>query len=212
MSKIGEEVRTDVIEVRGSADAVAELADALGAEVKARGDRVWLVRDDILFDAPWVGDEERASVDEVRFVPVEPEVQVQTAPSAVAPRPVVRALAPTRAGVAVSLESALSAPAPADGPAPASISDILAAVEAPPAPVAVAPTTPVELDPLAYVGLYLCGDGTMLLLSSGGHFSHSRAVGEWKVSAPGVVRLEVGGKLWGRAGIDVAERHCRAVG
>lgn len=220
MSRLGEEVRTDVIVVRGEEQAIRALADALGAEVRGDGDRTWLVGEDILFDAPWVDPEGIGELREVKLVRVDEPIPADrpsrlaapiAAPVAVAaptaapvaapsgtPLDAVATTLPTRAKVACPDRKAPPPPPPAAPPEPA-------------APSEPAGTQSPELDPMPYARMYLCGDGTPILLDPGGSFVHAEVAGEWYVSAPGVVHLLVGGGLWGRAAIEADRHYCRAV-
>ncbi|MEQ1566579.1 MAG: hypothetical protein ABMA64_13135 [Myxococcota bacterium] len=230
MSRLGEEIRTDVIEVRGERASVQRLAESLGATLRIDGDRALLIRDDVLFDAPWV-DAEVDALDEVRLV----RVDATRAPTRTATS------APTRTATSAPTRSATSAPtsAPSSVAAPsAALSAPSARVEVnrctldprsvappevaePPRPVAVEPVPeplPPDaearwalLDPAPYVGLFLCGDGTPLLLSASGAYSVPEQNGQWVVSAPGMIHLLVDGVDVGRAAIEVDRRHCRAV-
>lgn len=221
MSRIGEEIRTDVLVVRGEAEAVEALARALDAEVRREDGQWLLVREDILYDAPWV-DASELALDEVRFARVSPE----TRPSPVALTPVAAtavaagtpALAPApdrRAPVAPAAVAPASEPEPAVPDAPvAADADVPAPASEPEALVAEAlvdrPGSR-SFDTAPYVGMYLCGDGTGLALDAYGGFASGQARGDWYVSSPGVVRLVVDGEVWSRAAVETDRRYCRAV-
>lgn len=224
MSRIGEEVRTDVLLVRGDDDAVGTLAEALGAEVVVEGEQTWLVGTDILFEAPWVGSEGLEKLAEVGLVRAEPvETPAEPRGSVPPPRPVVvrqavRAVAPAPVEAPPVAAPVAAAPV-AQAPVPVAAAVAVRAPERRAARVVEEPAAPAPepadrtavLDPEAYVGLYLCGDGTGLLLDPSGVFLHPHGSGEWYVSAPGVVRMLVDGATWKRAAIETDRRYCRAV-
>jgi hypothetical protein len=223
MSRLGEEVRTDLLVVRGDPEAVEALARALGAEVVASPERTLLVREGILFDAPWAEVDGLDRLDEVGLVRVEDAAPARPAspatlavrppsPVAIAPPSLAAAIAPEKAEPRVeALPTGLARPrveAPPEAPA-----EEEPVVEEPVAEEPVPELLAVEedpLDPVPYLGVWMCGDGTGLVLSAGG-FTSPDAKGTWYVSSPGVVRLLVRGAVWGRAAIETDRHYCRAV-
>jgi hypothetical protein len=206
MAKIGEEIRTDLLYVRGEPRAVKALARALHAEVREEDGRTLLLGADILFAAPWVSPEGLDRLDEVSLVEVSGRAARSDAP---APRrlsaPVVAPVGVAAPGRAAGRESPrVDAAAPHDTlPTAATPSDAVASL-------AVAPTRPALLDGRPYQGLRLCGDGTVLHLWPGG-FTAAGVRGTWVVSAPGVVRLFVQGMPWGRAAFIGDTPYCQVV-
>jgi hypothetical protein len=208
MSRIGQDVRSDVLLVRGDEDAVRALAGALRADVRPGDGGLLLVRPGLLFDAPWASAPGLDRVDEVRFVRVDEA------------RPAVRAVvAPVSATIATAPESP---PVPPPTPTAEAAVAPVAAISKPEAPEDVVPTeSPAEaspedrlavaLDPGPYVGTYFCGDGNPLILAGSGFFAAPQGKGEWYVSAPGVVHLVIDGQPWGRAAIEADRHYCHAV-
>lgn len=212
MSRLGEEVRTDVLVVRGDADAIVSLARALDADVRREDGRVYLVADGILFAAPWAQADGLDRVDEVGFV--RRDAAVDPGAARRAPRRIPAA--PVAIGV-VAPPAVASRPSHrfgSDGGSPMMGLEraLLAADAAPTRPVApVAPTgRPAALDARPYLGSWLCADGSVLFLSSGG-FAAAGVRGTWFVSSPGVVRLFVHGMPWGRAAFLGDRPYCRVV-
>ncbi len=207
MARIGEEIRTDVLLVRGDADAVRGFAEAMGAEVRIDEDQVWLVGRDLLFQAPWAEARGLHRLDDVAFVPVGREPP----PGAVAA--VDPAVGGSRRSVSaparVLLDRSPDAVRGSEGEA--------RVLEVTPAPE---PEAPIEeevrserdpLDPGPYVGLYHCADGQPLALQPGGTFAVAGGSGDWSVSAPGVVHLHLAGGGGLRAAIETDRHYCRAV-
>lgn len=211
MSRLGDEVRTDVLLVRGEEAAVRGMAAALHAEVRPSEDGYWLTRRDILFDAPWVEADGLSRLDEVAFVRVDaeepPAVARPVAPAAAA-LPAASALAVTRPTAAAAVPSPASSAPTSSAPTAAPVEAAVAVAEAPPAPVE--RKLPV-LDPDPYIGSYLCGDGSPLVLGWTGSFAAPSGSGDWYVSAPGVVRLVARNGAVERAAIEIDRHYCRAV-
>lgn len=223
MSRIGEDVRSDVLVVRGDADAVLSLAQSLHAEIRHERGQTLLLREGILFAAPWAEMRGVDRLDEVSLVPVDAPAVSQTgaaparrvAPARRIRKNPVRAVAPvapiTPSAPVLSTIPAVVAPRAADAPP--------AVPAAPAEPTAAAVTDETDapkpmddrspLDPTRYLGVWLCGDGNVAVLSPGG-FAAGGANGTWRVSSPGVIRLEVRGALFGRVAFG-EEGSCRAV-
>lgn len=218
MAQIGADVRSDVVLVRGDAAVIAALAEELGADLHTVGADHWLVRDEVLFDVPWAeteGLERLKGVGLVRAdaeVPPAPTSDLPTLRTTL-PRPAVRA-----APVAVVAPAAVVAVQPPAAPAPVTPPKVAEEPRSEASVVAedggrepAAEVRRVEMDPARYVGLYLCGDETVLRLSPGGSFAGGGKSGQWYVSSPGVVRLTRGGADVGRAAIEVDRHFCRDV-
>lgn len=217
MSALQEDVRTDLIAVRGDRASVDALATTLGAEVLVRDGVTYLSGRDVLLDAPWVDDPVAQRVREVRLVRVdEASVAEQPARSRAAlARPA------SHRGVVGTKPAPVAAPvletvAPVKAAAPS-----VAAVAAPTPPVDEVPPRPsaessiasdlsrVEHDRERYAGLYLCR-GTPLLLHPAGVYLLGEHQGSWHVGAPGVVRLQgPEGELWYRAAVEPDRAFCR---
>ncbi|MFT5459567.1 MAG: hypothetical protein ACI9K2_006082, partial [Myxococcota bacterium] len=73
MSLLDEEVRADVILVRGPVSAIRALARSLDAEIVVDDGKVWLSGPDILLAAPWVEDPLAREVRALELVRVEPD-------------------------------------------------------------------------------------------------------------------------------------------
>ncbi len=203
MSRLGDDVRTDMIAVRGDTRGIERLADELGADVVHRGGVTYLTGPELLFDVPWASRVER--IDEVRYVRADDLVEVRDAPT----RPRV----PRRAAVAAA---PIAIPAPVAAPAPRAAPAVVAARVVPPAPVTTATTAAREAEDRLevvrerYAGTYLCRD-VVLALHASGVYQVAGDQGSWTVGAPGVIRMYgPNGELWYRAAFDEA-RHCRDV-
>lgn len=225
MSRIGADVRSDVIRVRGDGDVVRALAEELGAELHTVDGDFWLVRDEVLFDLPWSETEGLERLRGVRLVGASEPLPTDAPPPprpASAARPLAHAPAVRPSAVAVAAPAVAAAPvaarraeelpraAPPAAPDPfADPPATVAPAEVPPAEVA--PEVRATLDPADYVGLYLCGDDTVLNLAPGGRFAGRGVTGDWYVAAPGVVRMQRAGADVLRASIEVERHFCRAV-
>jgi len=220
MSALQEDVRTDLIAVRGDRASVDALATTLGAEVLVRDGVTYLSGRDVLLDAPWVDDPVAQRVREVRLVRVD-EASVAEQPGrsrAALARPA------SRRGVVGNQAAPTAAPLPViepATPAKAAVAPPVAAVAAPTAAVDEVPPGPsvessiatdlsrVEHDRERYAGLYLCR-GTPLLLHPAGVYLLGEHQGSWHVGAPGVVRLQgPEGELWYRAAVEPDRAFCR---
>lgn len=232
MSALEEDVRTDLIAVKGSEAALAALATTLGAERFERDGVTYLAGRDVLLDAPWVDDPVAQRVREIRYVRVDELGAAPTAdrtaslrtafregavrrPAPLAPGPVGPAAetepAPPSAPVAAPVASTTAAPATAAS-SPVAASAPVAAEPESPAPSAVDPLAgrpEVETLREAYAGMFLCRDNPLYLHPAGVYFIGAHQ-GTWHVGAPGVVRLlGPDGALWYRAAIDPDRGHCR---
>lgn len=210
MSRIGEDVRSDVLVVKGDPIAVRALATALKAEVVREDGQTLLVRDGILFAAPWVVADDLDLIDEVSLR------RAHTARPAVDRTPTRRPLAAAPARPLAVVSATPAAP----------IVPVLSAVPSATTPVAKAKpatsvaalaersgrrATAVTLAREPYFGAWLCGDGRVAFLA-GNQFSAAGVEGTWVVSAPHVIRLYVGGQSWGRIAFsDAATPSCVAV-
>jgi hypothetical protein len=221
MSLLDDEIRTDLIAVKGSPKSVDALAAALDADIVLADGTVYLKARDVLLDAAWVEDELALQIDEVELVRVrkaeEPEASDTPTPASTPSRSIHRAAAAAAAiGVRPAARPVAEAPA-SKTPAVSGTST----VDAPEAPVAAAPTVddvePFSRDPravgeaayLAYAGDYQCRNET-LWLNAGGSWVFRGVSGSWRMVSPGVVRMESWtGELWWRAGIQ--DGHCRDV-
>lgn len=220
MSLLDEEVRADVIRVRGPVSAIRALARSLDAEIVVDEGKVWLSGPDILLTAPWVDDPLAREVRAVELVRVQDEdaaTQV-TSPAAEAPRR--RVAAPVQAVTAVRpapVVEAASVPN-AEGAAIASEPEVRARpesrarAESRPRSEARGRKAHRQAPPLApYVGMHLCRD-QVLYLHPAGVYALGTAQGSWTVVAPGVVRLlSPSGELWYRAAINPNTGWCSAV-
>lgn len=210
MAVLDEDVRTDRIVVRGSDEAIANLAVELGAELLTEGDTIWLAGDGVLFAAARLDGTLRAEVDGISLVPADRRAGADpappTKPTGLLPRPSERPIRHT----------ATPGPVAHGEPAP-----IASTVDVPrPASRPLRPARPrAELDDFAkeaavaqrYAGTYLCRT-QVLTLNAGGVFSLNGAQGRWRPGAPGVVRLEsFEGELVYRASILPDTRFCREI-
>lgn len=211
-SRIGDEIRTDLLAVRGTDASIAALAEALDAQVVADGTTVWLSRDGILFDAPWADDEGELDLAEVGLVRVEARrdpARTGAAGAARVPAPVTAATAPelpAREAVVAPVAAPVTPEAPAAEP-------VGEATDAP------SPATHADDDEAfagwaareRYAGLFLCRDDVLWLHPSG-VFSLRGIQGSWTVGAPGVVRLMTDdGAVLFRAAVSPDGGGCRAV-
>jgi hypothetical protein len=203
MSRIGEDIRSDVVRIDGDRAAVRAIAAELGAEVLEAGGQTWLVRSDLLFDVPWV---ESDRIDEIALVRADAVLPTRptraTRPGRPAPPPSTRAVPPV-------VDAVVATPvAPAPSAAPAAAAPV---TSVPPVAPGAPPVRQRQgLDPEPYLGLYLCGN-TTLYLAGGGAFAGAGRVGTWDVSAPGVVHLFADGGAVARAAIEVDRHFCRAI-
>jgi hypothetical protein len=223
MSKLGEDVRTDVLVVRGDEAAIRALASELGARIRVEDGRTLLVGHDVLFAAPWVRSAAVDRVEEVGFVRVHPETaredDLPTTGRPSAPRRMVASAAPTARTVAppsVVSTAVVAAAATPKAPAPTVASTVSGSagreeVVGEEVVSQVPAAASASLDPGPYVGMYFCGDGTPIALDGAGHFASPHGSGEWFVSAPGVVRLQVNGAPLGRVAIEPDRHYCHAV-
>ncbi len=219
MSALQEDVRTDLIAVRGDRASVDALATTLGAEVLVRDGVTYLSGRDVLLDAPWVDDPVAQRVREVRLVRVD-EASVAKQPvrsRAALARPAShRGVVGTKPAPVAAPAPVLETVAPVKAAAPS-----VAEVAAPTPPVDEVPPRPsaessiasdlsrVEHDRERYAGLYLCR-GTPLLLHPAGVYLLGEHQGSWHVGAPGVVRLQgPEGELWYRAAVEPDRAFCR---
>jgi len=217
MSLLNEEIRTDLIAVRGSPSSIEALAMSLDAQVLIEGDLTYLSAEDILYDAPWVEDADALAVDDVALVRVEAEaaqeaVVTQTEPAQVGPVgrvpavPSLRAIPPAT-GPAVSTSASPHAD-PSSG---------IGAVEETADP-AIALDEPRSTDPRVgddarprYAGMFLCRDD-VLWLDASGVYAFRGINGVWTVTTPGVVRLNTPtGEVLFRAAISPDRNFCRDV-
>jgi hypothetical protein len=214
MNRIGEDVRSDVLVVRGAPDAIRSLADALDAEVRHENGQTLLIHEGILFAAPWAKMTGLDRIDEVSLVraptaiggPVR-RVTLHRAPAVVRPRVAVPR---TPSVPKAPITPKVAPPVPAL-PAPVVTIDVAPAPTEDSTPVPKAtPARRDPLDPSRYFGAWLCSDGNVAILSAGG-FAAAGVQGSWRVSAPGVVRLEVEGALFGRVAFGGEGDYCRAV-
>jgi hypothetical protein len=221
MSILDEDVRTDMIAVRGHRRAVARLAEALGAEVTERDGISYLSARDVLYDAPWVEDIDLARIEELSYVRVD-EVIPSTRTLPTRHRPVRRVEAQTVLAAAATARTAVQS---------AEAVGLLKATEVTQSGETSTPEQPSEaelalvqqrLDRLElldrldadrerYAGLHLCRD-SMLFLHPSGIYQLAGDQGEWRVGAPGVVRMfGPNGELWYRAAIEADRSYCRDV-
>lgn len=213
MAVLDDDVRTDRIVVRGSDEAIANLAVELGAELVTEGDTVWLAGEGILFAAARVDGTLRAEVDGISLVPSDRKADAEPTPDGAKPvgrLPRVNERRPVQhAPVAVPAEGVESPRA-------------VPALEAP-LRDAVRPARPTRAgaaeDDFAkqaaiaqqFAGTYLCRT-QVLTLNAGGVFTLNGAQGRWRPGAPGVVRLETfEGELVYRASILPETRFCREI-
>ncbi|MCB9675526.1 MAG: hypothetical protein H6737_10445 [Alphaproteobacteria bacterium] len=211
MSLLDDEIRTDLIAVRGPAEAIGALAKSLDARIEVREGVVYLKGDDILLDAGWVDDELALQVDEVTFVRVRVR-EDDAQPARPAGRPAIAAV-PAVLPVAV----------PAVAPTPVAAPEIAAPAADPvidprertrgrakPEPKRPPPGRVVgEAAWEAYAGRHMCR-GEMMWLHPDGTYGFRGVVGYWQVVSPGIVRLEsLEHELWWRAAIEPTTGHCR---
>lgn len=214
MSVLEEEVRTDLIRVKGSPQTIEALAKSLDAKVVVDGDATYLSAERILFEVRWVEEEVARDVREIGLVRVEVEEVEVSGDSAVATHlgGLLKAAAKgpldvkQPVGVAVPIASVPVSPE-------AGMFEVLE-----PTVVAVVSALPVLDIPLAgenarprYAGTLLCRS-SVLWLHPAGMYAVGGVEGTWSVTAPGVVRLYLDdGTLWARAAIDPDTRRCRDV-
>jgi hypothetical protein len=70
MGLLDDDIRADVVQVRGPTDALEALARTLDAELVDHEGTHWLVREDILLDLPWVEEDAAFDLDAVDVVEV----------------------------------------------------------------------------------------------------------------------------------------------
>ena len=212
MSKLDEEIRTDLIVVRGSEASIEALAESLNADVFSEDGRIYLSGKDILLDAPWVEDEAALEVEEVALVRVEAEAAEGAEPEQTGVFTPAPARIPTRS-LAAATPAGLSSPAPAVDP-PSTEAEGQAEERVAPELPRVEPEARPELrddHPARYAGLHLCRDDVLWLHPSG-TYAFRGVDGVWSVATPGVVRLLTDdGQVLFRASIDPKSRFCRDV-
>lgn len=215
MSELDNEVRTDVLLVRGEAESIAALAETLDAELIVDGDRTWLAGKDVLLDAPWVDNADGLQLDEVTLVRVDDEAPVRlTTPAGAADKPIRR-----RAKAQPAIASRSAAAGSEAKPESSDSADRSSSPDGSPDDEAVeAALRESSLDFGAdhavrgnYAGLHLCADD-MLWLHPAGVYSLRGVTGTWSVGAPGVVRMHTDmGEVLFRAAIDPQTGFCRDV-
>ncbi len=224
MSLLDDEIRTDLIAVKGSVESVDALAEALDADILLAEGTVYLKARDVLLDAAWVEDELALQIDQVELVRVRKADKGDEdgkLPSAARPRPARRTASIAASTWTRPVAAPVSVAEPVNAPVETEVSGGSAAAGAPDTsaePVAPAPEVDEAVEParavgeaayLAYAGDYQCRNET-LWLNAGGTWVFRGVSGTWRMVSPGVVRMESwAGELWWRAGIQ--EGHCRDV-
>ena len=219
MSLLDEEIRTDLLAVRGSPSAVEALAEHLEAEVLSDGSTTWLSAPDILLNAPWVEDSRAAAITEVSLVRVEESLSAEqpSTPSAGAAAAVPRvppSRLPADAMPTSEAPTALpEAPAKALRGSTRACADKTPTVARPAAAELVDGWQDHDLAAAgmeAYAGTHLCGDD-VLWLHPAGSFAVRGISGTWSVSAPGVIKMERAGQIEFLGSIHPDTGYCRAV-
>ncbi|MEZ4323239.1 MAG: hypothetical protein R3F61_37590 [Myxococcota bacterium] len=214
MSLLDEEVRTDLIAVRGDDAAIDALATALDARVVEHEGSIYLSAEDILLHAGWVEDDQARRLDEVGFVTVQDAPPTRTpirrVPAGLITRRTaetpervkVSGVLPASAPAAVPSQSEAVTPAPVDVPTPEQAQAAERTSEA---------EALMERSRERYAGVHLCQDD-VIWLGASGVWGARGANGQWFESSPGVVRLEsFDGELWWKAAFRGEKPRCQAL-
>lgn len=210
MALLDDEIRTDLLVVRGDRQAIDDLADALDARVTEKDGALYLEGKDIVLDAGWADAELALKIEAVSFVKV--RARQDDAPRQ--PRAPLSARAPM---------AAAPAPEPVSEAKPTGVIPSVAAVAPSPPTAEVEPAAPVAsevqafpsdavLDQLRrYSGIHVCGGRVLVNMRPDGTWAFDGQRGYWHVSAPGMIRFQTfEGQLLYKAGFD-ENLHCRAV-
>jgi hypothetical protein len=207
MSMLGEDVRTDRFVVKGDPRDLEELAAELDGTLVTEGDVVYLAGKGVLLAAARVDSALGLRVDEVGFAKgsdaPEPSSIAVSRPSSTLPASsgVPSSSTPVRPvvppAVTAGSNAAIAAAEPRDDSRRARRQ-------------ADAEREAHEAALRRYAGVHLCGNA-VLSLHPAGVFALNGSQGNWRVSAPGVIRLEsFSGDLLYRAAFS-EPRFCRAV-